>query len=70
MKAIHNAGTVVKFFMRVGNYKLKYNFESNSQLVEHTGVGLKVGNYKLKYNFESNSQPQGGKREGAGRWEL
>ena len=40
----------------VGNYKLKYNFESNSQLEKGLGISRKVGNYKLKYNFESNSQ--------------
>ena len=41
----------------VGNYKLKYNFESNSQLGVGTNEWKFVGNYKLKYNFESNSQP-------------
>ena len=40
----------------VGNYKLKYNFESNSQLFQLRFLERKVGNYKLKYNFESNSQ--------------
>ena len=40
----------------VGNYKLKYNFESNSQLEVIGQFILIVGNYKLKYNFESNSQ--------------
>ena len=40
----------------VGNYKLKYNFESNSQLVCDGVSPSDVGNYKLKYNFESNSQ--------------
>jgi len=40
----------------VGNYKLKYNFESNSQPAYPTTALTSVGNYKLKYNFESNSQ--------------
>ena len=40
----------------VGNYKLKYNFESNSQQVTYYIFRNFVGNYKLKYNFESNSQ--------------
>ena len=35
---------------------LKYNFESNSQLLEYLTNKLCVGNYMLKYNFESNSQ--------------
>ena len=41
---------------KVGNYKLKYNFESNSQLLLSVLYFSEVGNYKLKYNFESNSQ--------------
>ncbi|GEJ50112.1 hypothetical protein FPKKA176_contig00060-0001 [Flavobacterium psychrophilum] len=40
----------------VGNYKLKYNFESNSQPEFGQIYKKDVGNYKLKYNFESNSQ--------------
>ena len=57
MKAIHNINPVLFYFVFVGNYKLKYNFESNSQQY-CTGYDYKqVGNYKLKYNFESNSQP-------------
>ena len=40
----------------VGNYKLKYNFESNSQHFVGCEIDKEVGNYKLKYNFESNSQ--------------
>ena len=59
MKAIHNtaAYAVAKFW--VGNYKLKYNFESNSQQEGLHLVFSFVGNYKLKYNFESNSQHAG-----------
>ena len=58
------------FRLEVGNYKLKYNFESNSQLEHNASYGLKVGNYKLKYNFESNSQQ--GLKVGVGLvcWEL
>ncbi len=58
MKAIHNLAVVPFPQPQVGNYKLKYNFESNSQ---HFFIFLRikiVGNYKLKYNFESNSQPK------------
>ncbi|HFG0578571.1 TPA: hypothetical protein ACGFUY_002431 [Flavobacterium psychrophilum] len=33
MKAIHNELHYVQTFLDVGNYKLKYNFESNSQLI-------------------------------------
>ncbi|GEJ31138.1 hypothetical protein FPN186_contig00139-0001 [Flavobacterium psychrophilum] len=32
MKAIHNALVGINESIFVGNYKLKYNFESNSQL--------------------------------------
>ena len=56
MKAIHNNGADLAILTMIGNYKLKYNFESNSQ---HAIVGdgdFQIGNYKLKYNFESNSQ--------------
>ena len=59
MKAIHNLIKQVPPPTSVGNYKLKYNFESNSQ---QNDAGVEpdwVGNYKLKYNFESNSQPFG-----------
>ncbi|HFG0578574.1 hypothetical protein VL762_12470 [Flavobacterium psychrophilum] len=31
MKAIHNSIASLLYQHRVGNYKLKYNFESNSQ---------------------------------------
>nr|WP_301182670.1 hypothetical protein [Flavobacterium psychrophilum] len=31
MKAIHNLGRFIPEHDKVGNYKLKYNFESNSQ---------------------------------------
>nr|WP_256948369.1 hypothetical protein [Flavobacterium psychrophilum] len=33
MKAIHNVSITATFAQSVGNYKLKYNFESNSQPV-------------------------------------
>ena len=54
----------------VGNYKLKYNFESDSQLLPPKSITLKVGNYKLKYNFESDSQPGAGTYASTGCWEL
>ncbi len=54
----------------VGNYKLKYNFESNSQLRPNLTLWLRVGNYKLKYNFESNSQPVAGSGATNTGWEL
>ena len=41
---------------QVGNYMLKYNFESNSQHPVISSRTFSVGNYMLKYNFESNSQ--------------
>ncbi|MCB6099411.1 hypothetical protein LIT09_11315 [Flavobacterium psychrophilum] len=56
MKAIHNSGQAGVGKTYVGNYKLKYNFESNSQLDFDIDLDFDVGNYKLKYNFESNSQ--------------
>ena len=56
MKAIHNLLGLTPSLDNVGNYKLKYNFESNSQLYGYQAVSFGVGNYKLKYNFESNSQ--------------
>ncbi|GAQ50190.1 hypothetical protein FPK15_contig00138-0001 [Flavobacterium psychrophilum] len=56
MKAIHNALVGINESIFVGNYKLKYNFESNSQLARPKMNNCTVGNYKLKYNFESNSQ--------------
>ena len=31
MKAIHNWASLIAHGIKVGNYKLKYNFESNSQ---------------------------------------
>ena len=49
---------ILIFQIAVGNYKLKYNFESNSQPFKAVCVAVEVGNYKLKYNFESNSQRQ------------
>ena len=70
MKAIHNKSEIILRNSFVGNYKLKYNFESNSQLkkiLERNGV---VGNYKLKYNFESNSQLNGEALDTTLRWEL
>ena len=57
MKAIHNEQDKDIWELKVGNYKLKYNFESNSQLIGLSCIVTLVGNYKLKYNFESNSQP-------------
>ena len=59
MKAIHNEETKLKKQVSVGNYKLKYNFESNSQHNPLLLANTYVGNYKLKYNFESNSQRAG-----------
>ncbi|HFG0578573.1 hypothetical protein VL762_12475 [Flavobacterium psychrophilum] len=56
MKAIHNQGIFHRNIFQVGNYKLKYNFESNSQPIFFIYLAKHVGNYKLKYNFESNSQ--------------
>ena len=56
MKAIHNATLGYRWDYEVGNYKLKYNFESNSQQIQNLLQKNFVGNYKLKYNFESNSQ--------------
>ena len=56
MKAIHNEYKRYKSTLSVGNYKLKYNFESNSQPCSLGSNFSYVGNYKLKYNFESNSQ--------------
>ncbi len=56
--------------MRVGNYMLKYNFESNSQLVEFYNGLSNVGNYMLKYNFESNSQRYVTNGEQEKGWEL
>ena len=40
----------------VGNYKQKYNLESNSQHIISRLPKFNVGNYKQKYNLESNSQ--------------
>jgi uncharacterized protein YkuJ len=54
----------------VGNYKLKYNFESNSQRMLALAFALKVGNYKLKYNFESNSQQIKRNKANCLSWEL
>ncbi len=36
MKAIHNDIENQEKVIKVGNYKLKYNFESNSQLIPIT----------------------------------
>ena len=58
MKAIHNMSIEYPTKLFVGNYKLKYNFESNSQPGSVDITYSTVGNYKLKYNFESNSQQQ------------
>ncbi len=52
----------------VGNYKLKYNFESNSQRGSSFEIDVDVGNYKLKYNFESNSQLYKVDNEADKRW--
>ncbi|ELY1980128.1 hypothetical protein SL055_002360 [Flavobacterium psychrophilum] len=68
MKAIHNRMGDVATQCNVGNYKLKYNFESNSQPIDERGERLKVGNYKLKYNFESNSQPESSSPENLVCW--
>ncbi len=70
MKAIHNYPSVQIPAGHVGNYKLKYNFESNSQPLSKTILIIYVGNYKLKYNFESNSQRTGGLVEVPNGWEL
>ena len=56
--------------IKVGNYKLKYNFESNSQQRIYQGFRFGVGNYKLKYNFESNSQQRTALRCSTLCWEL
>nr|WP_185964797.1 hypothetical protein [Flavobacterium franklandianum] len=39
MKAIHNTPEALKKEFLVGNYKLKYNFESNSQHRRLSGSG-------------------------------
>ncbi|MFA9191307.1 hypothetical protein AAGV28_07985 [Flavobacterium sp. FZUC8N2.13] len=70
MKAIHNSPAVVGGALCVGNYKLKYNFESNSQLNCYRVASRTVGNYKLKYNFESNSQLTSINLIQYGSWEL
>ena len=54
----------------VGNYKLKYNFESNSQPSANIPLAITVGNYKLKYNFESNSQRTVISERYENSWEL
>ena len=54
----------------VGNYKLKYNFESNSQRGVNAIKNQLVGNYKLKYNFESNSQHEAAMDSFNHCWEL
>ena len=56
MKAIHNYLDRFTSIKCVGNYKLKYNFESDSQQNIALDIIAYVGNYKLKYNFESDSQ--------------
>ena len=70
MKAIHNAHGIHRPKLKVGNYKLKYNFESNSQQESSASLQADVGNYKLKYNFESNSQPVGSAVLPEFCWEL
>nr|WP_262488667.1 hypothetical protein [Flavobacterium psychrophilum] len=40
MKAIHNTYRFIRMRPDVGNYKLKYNFESNSQHVTPYGGAL------------------------------
>ena len=70
MKAIHNTYNIHCGFGFVGNYKLKYNFESNLQRYANKIIKKKVGNYKLKYNFESNSQRFFGDTEIIKGWEL
>ena len=70
MKAIHNYVQMSYLIVLVGNYKLKYNFESNSQHAVASSEFNKVGNYKLKYNFESNSQPKASVANIPNRWEL
>ncbi len=54
----------------VGNYKRKYNFESNSQPSKCFLGFVGVGNYKRKYNFESNSQLKRNRFEKVFSWEL
>ena len=70
MKAIHNTPLTKPLLVIVGNYKLKYNFESNSQRLPSPSNVWSVGNYKLKYNFESNSQHTEGIPTIAMGWEL
>ena len=70
MKAIHNNSRAIALTDDVGNYKLKYNFESNSQHFTCDCCIFNVGNYKLKYNFESNSQRTIEHGIRAMRWEL
>ena len=70
MKAIHNSDTAITGAFTVGNYKLKYNFESNSQLHNFYMFLKCVGNYKLKYNFESNSQLRADFGKYVTSWEL
>ena len=70
MKAIHNVKAFSLKVNGVGNYKLKYNFESNSQQETFLNIKIEVGNYKLKYNFESNSQRYSDKRYAGLCWEL
>ena len=70
MKAIHNVNNEFRPNDVVGNYKLKYNFESNSQHEDRLNAKIKVGNYKLKYNFESNSQLKDGTAIVRICWEL
>ena len=70
MKAIHNLLDLQNGIDFVGNYKLKYNFESNSQQKVRNEEKEKVGNYKLKYNFESNSQQKACELVYGVGWEL
>ena len=70
MKAIHNDEHASIILAYVGNYMLKYNFESNSQQNELQKIHHQVGNYMLKYNFESNSQLEGNDTKIRYGWEL
>ena len=69
-KAIHNAKHGNYRLRNVGNYKQKYNLESNSQPLNNLSGFFIVGNYKQKYNLESNSQPVGLSNVDNTSWEL
>ena len=51
MKAIHNKGNTGLAAAKVGNYMLKYNFESNSQLVQYVAQSLKGWELYAKVQF-------------------